>query len=1058
MSTEVTGETVVLPAGNPPEESGTLYSASSTKEYKLCSKIGDGGMGVVFLARDPHLGRYVAIKRLNEASLKNPVLRQRFLQEARAVAALNHTHVVHIYALGEDELGPYIVMEYVAGPRQTEWLAPNESAATALPPKSLTLEQFISQKGSLTSDEAIEMILKIARTIEYAHSCGIIHRDLKPANILLDPSYEPKIVDFGLARLDKEGQNTPDLTMPGEKLLSLGYSAPELELDASTSDGRADIYSLGAIFYFLLTGRNPRYYREQDVPLFLQDVIRRAMENVREQRFSSASAFIKALTEAASHGKAVAPTVKTSWRCKWCDAVNPISTKFCAECGWDGSEQCLECGAETFVGQQYCSACGADCRVYEHVHTVLDKMEWAWNERHFERVPTLAALLHGFEPAGPNGRKFLTQARERAAEAEQKVARRNRLGGLIPNELKSENYERATAFIEEYRELCEDPLVYEHELREMPNLILARDMARVKTFIRSRDWTSAEHLMGTLSARFGNTPEYQECRKRLQAHTRHRLHIRWAIAAALLIFLYVMGLPFVGMWSKSRPNAAWRATYKPLVKSVALSSHVTDIYNRYIAVIDKEGSLCKYFETCPPEHDGTAVVQERLPRTFVARRKEFEARLSEVDSGKRMLESMSAAQYRQELSTLLRRRQELGDYDGVVSTKRELESFIESAKIGAPLEDDIPELVDLKNRFTTMKQERHMLLVRQITTASRKYIATLDEGRKTATQNNEMELAGLLSDELKRIKELPIVTETEAAFATYAKTAGSESALLASGVPLTMPGKEQLSQLRALRNELTADITTIDEKQQKALADWPTRYKNALTQLMRTFQQSGDFDAWEKTSAERDRFETENDITQARIVLTPEALRQTQILYMQQLDNYRSERDASVHQRLAVYQARLETLKKDYTIKGEMTMAAAVNAEIKRTIQNVEFFPKPPVTETPTTNAVQEATTPLSVAVPITTTVTPTFGTNVLSVVPATTGGTPVVTPSALPMAVPGTIPVAMPLATPITLPATSTNVPTTVIVVPLTTPTQPATNPQVAPPVANPISPPASL
>ena len=174
-------------------------------DYAICGKVGDGGMGVVYLARDRRLGRYVAIKRLNEKALADPILRQRFLQEARAVAALNHAHIVHIYALGEDALGPYIIMEYVSGPAGTEVVSAGQDSQ---PPKNLTLEQFINRNGPMTADEAVSMILKIANTMVYAHSCGVIHRDLKPANILLDPSMEPKLVDFGLARISPQEGRT----------------------------------------------------------------------------------------------------------------------------------------------------------------------------------------------------------------------------------------------------------------------------------------------------------------------------------------------------------------------------------------------------------------------------------------------------------------------------------------------------------------------------------------------------------------------------------------------------------------------------------------------------------------------------------------------------------------------------------------------------------------------------------------------------------------------------------------------------------------------------------
>src|SRR3989339_127752 len=92
---------------------------SLDEQYAILDKVGDGGMGIVYLAQDKKLGRYVAIKRLNRASLSNPVLKERFSREAKSIAALNHIHIVHIYSLGEDDEGPYIVMEYVPGPPET---------------------------------------------------------------------------------------------------------------------------------------------------------------------------------------------------------------------------------------------------------------------------------------------------------------------------------------------------------------------------------------------------------------------------------------------------------------------------------------------------------------------------------------------------------------------------------------------------------------------------------------------------------------------------------------------------------------------------------------------------------------------------------------------------------------------------------------------------------------------------------------------------------------------------------------------------------------------------
>ncbi|NQT91540.1 MAG: protein kinase, partial [Lentisphaerae bacterium] len=228
---------------------------SLRSQYSIVEKIGEGGMGVVYLGQDRKLGRYVAIKRLHKTNLADPHVRERFFREAKAVAALNHIHIVHIYTLAEDEDGPYIVMEYVPGPR--------DASLNKVPPHPFTLADCVHSGGPLGVSEALGLLLKVCGAVEYAHSCGVIHRDLKPSNVLLSEHREPKLVDFGLARQ----MSSPDdrITVPGEKMLSLGYGAPEQEADAGTADERADVYGLGGLIYFSVTGKNPRYFRESDL-------------------------------------------------------------------------------------------------------------------------------------------------------------------------------------------------------------------------------------------------------------------------------------------------------------------------------------------------------------------------------------------------------------------------------------------------------------------------------------------------------------------------------------------------------------------------------------------------------------------------------------------------------------------------------------------------------------------------------------------------------------------------------------------------------------------------
>ncbi len=921
--------TVVL---RPEGEASTDFATtakSPSDEYAICGKIGDGGMGVVYLARDRRLGRYVAIKRLNEKALADPVLRQRFLQEARAVAALNHAYIVHIYALGEDVLGPYIVMEYVSGPAQTEVVAPEGQEAP--PPRNMTLDQFIGRNGPMTADEAVAMLLKIARAMVYAHSCGVIHRDLKPANILLDPSQEPKLVDFGLARVEaKEGQTAvEELTVPGEKLISLGYSAPELEQDASTSDVRADVYSLGAILYFLLTGRNPRYYREQDVPAFLRDVLRRSLETVREQRYRTAQDFVRALSEAASHGRTVAPTVKTTWRCKWCDAVNPITTKFCAECGWDGSEHCRECGAETFVGQQYCPNCGADCRMYEHVASIVNLMEQAWEARRFERMGAIAGRLHGFEPAGPTGRKLLADARERIEEAEGKVARRNRLAVLIPNELKAENYERAHVFIDEFRALNEDPMVYEEELRELPAHILERDLVRVRNGIRSKDWGTVRAVMSNLSIKYSNLPEYQEVRARLLAHDRRRKRLWMGVATGAVAVLYMMTLPWVAQMVGGHFGPILQKVYAP-ARGIASIPGISYVMDAYVALCDAGHTLAGYFPTKPTVPSAPASLPP-LPEGEAQHRETFEALLSNIAVRRQTQEATLLVQYAQWLGELRRSAQQSGDYDGVVSTERALEEYAQTNALGEVRPDDAKDLVELKHRVAQIRDEQAALNARQIVAAARKYLATLDELRKGYTQRGEMESAGLVSDEIRRVRQMPMIVAAEE---TLAKASVKPGVVVSHTNIAEVPSVIDMEQWIVERAALRQEIEELDAKAQEALGSWPQQYIAALRTLMDQFREEGDFNGWEAASGELARFEEQNVLRQSDVMEYPEGLCQIQETFLQRLQPIAEERDAEKLKLFNAYLTRLEKLKSDLTKQGRMDAAAAVNQVLRQQRQD----------------------------------------------------------------------------------------------------------------------------
>lgn len=201
-------------------------------EYEVIAQLGAGGMGEVFLARDLRLDRTVALKVLHVDADGDPMRLERFATEAKAASALNHPNVAHVYGIGQNGPLCYIAMEHIKGK---------------------TLKEL-----DLPAEEIREVAIQAASALEAAHAMGIIHRDIKPANIMRTDSGLVKVLDFGLAkRLPAEGMNhNPGLTQAGMVMGTLGYMSPE-QLLGREMDARTDIFSLGVVFFELLTGKLP---------------------------------------------------------------------------------------------------------------------------------------------------------------------------------------------------------------------------------------------------------------------------------------------------------------------------------------------------------------------------------------------------------------------------------------------------------------------------------------------------------------------------------------------------------------------------------------------------------------------------------------------------------------------------------------------------------------------------------------------------------------------------------------------------------------------------------
>jgi len=241
-------------------------------QLEILDLVGCGGMGAVYRARQRGLDRVVALKILPQQLSKDRGFAERFAREARALARLNHPNIVDVYDLGQAGAIYYFLMEFVDG---------------------VNLRQML-ESHQLSPSEALAIMSQICEALEYAHSEGVVHRDIKPENILVDQKGRVKIADFGLSKLLGGEAQGVQLTQPNHVLGTMHYMAPEQFENPIVADHRADIYSLGVVFYEMLTGELPlgRFAppsQKAAVDARLDELVLRTLEKEPGRRFQQAS-------------------------------------------------------------------------------------------------------------------------------------------------------------------------------------------------------------------------------------------------------------------------------------------------------------------------------------------------------------------------------------------------------------------------------------------------------------------------------------------------------------------------------------------------------------------------------------------------------------------------------------------------------------------------------------------------------------------------------------------------------------------------------------------------
>ncbi|MCE9635520.1 MAG: protein kinase [Planctomycetes bacterium] len=385
------------PAAAPSADSDPLIGRAVNGQYRIVRKLGEGGYGAVYEAKDVNLERRVAIKIMLQARAQSREYVAKFLREARTAAQLSHPNVVAVHGVGFDrDLGVhFLAMEYVEG---------------------RTIHDILQERGPLPVDEACNWLVQSCRGLQAAHDRNIIHRDIKPGNLMITPGGAIKITDFGLAKIyDAEAAQSTVIGTP--------YFMPPEQFEGKAKDGRTDIYALGVTFYYMLTMQRPHTgagpaqillsvmtkeppsileYRP-DLPEGLWPIVRRMILRDLDKRYATCAEIVADVERLQGHGEEEVEQLY----CPACGVPNGLDASTCSGCGESLQETCPVCSATDAAGTKFCGDCGANIPLERAVLALIQEGQ---------------ALL---------GVGRLTRAREKLQQAQERSPQNMKVAQLI---------------------------------------------------------------------------------------------------------------------------------------------------------------------------------------------------------------------------------------------------------------------------------------------------------------------------------------------------------------------------------------------------------------------------------------------------------------------------------------------------------------------------------------------------------------------------------------------------------------------------------------------------